>query len=297
MYTPNKTIFLNELKLMFFIALTGALIVFFGYLVTDFLGLGTTGIYATFFVAVAVNFVTYFFSKDIVLKSQHAVRMTREEFGEYYSMVEDMCERNNIKLPELYYINSSTLNAFATGRNQNNAAVVVTTGLLNKLPMDEISGVVGHELSHIVHKDIMVTSFITTLVGFISILASSLRMTSMYRSNTRRNNESSLLAIGIIASMLAPLVGTLIKMAVSRSREYMADATGAKFCGDPKLLANALYRISHNGSEMPMANEATAPLYIANPLRTDILTKLFSTHPDIDDRIKRLQEMDLSKEL
>ena len=197
----------------------------------------------------------------------------------------------------MYYINSSTLNAFATGRNQNNAAVVVTTGLLNKLPMDEISGVVGHELSHIVHKDIMVTSFITTLVGFISILASSLRMTSMYRSNTRRNNESSLLAIGIIASMLAPLVGTLIKMAVSRSREYMADATGAKFCGDPKLLANALYRISHNGSEMPMANEATAPLYIANPLRTDILTKLFSTHPDIDDRIKRLQEMDLSKEL
>lgn len=288
----EKTIKINELKLMFFVGLTCAIIFFFGYIITEIFNLGLNGIYATIGVIVIMNFVSFFFSKSIVLRSQRAIRMTEADYPEYYNMVRSMCERNNIKLPELYYIQNNSLNAFATGRSQNDAAVVVTSGLLNSMPLDEISGVIGHELSHIVHKDILITSFVTTLVGVFTIMAAFARNASYYGTSNRRNSNSSLILIfGLVASLVMPIVGTLIKMAVSRSREYMADATGGEICGSPQLLAKALYRISHNGSEMPMANEATAPLYISNPLKNGLFSKLFSTHPDINDRIKRLQEM------
>ena len=167
----EQTIQNNEIKLAFFIVLITLVIMGLGYLITDILNLGTTGILISLIIAAGANFVSYFFSKDIVLKSQHAIPMRSEDFPEYYKMVQDMCQRNNIYLPELYYIECNALNAFATGRNQKNAAVVVTSGLLKTVPLDEISGIVGHELSHIVHKDILVTSFITTLIGYVSILA------------------------------------------------------------------------------------------------------------------------------
>lgn len=292
MNNVDKTIKINEFKLIFFIALTCGFIFALGYIITDIFNLGLYGIYGTLILIVAVNFFSFFFSKTMVLKSQHAVPMKEEDFPEYYNMVKNMCERNNIKLPELYYINNEALNAFATGRSQNDAAVVVTSGLLRKVPLDEISGVIGHELSHIVHKDILITSFVSTLVGMLCIFSYVIRNAAFYRTSNRRNSNSyALLIVGIVAAMLTPVIGTLIKMAVSRSREYMADATGGEICGDPDLLAKALYRISHDGSEMPMANEATAPLYISNPLRSGLFTKLFSTHPDINDRIQRLQKM------
>lgn len=294
MNNSDKTIWVNELKLIFFIALISVIILFFGYIITEMFGLGIDGIIITGIIAAGANFVSYFFSKSIVLKSQNAIPMQEKDFPEYYEMVRSMCQKNNIIMPELYYINNQSLNAFATGRSQKDAAVVVTSGLLRKVPLDEIKGVIGHELSHIVHKDILITSFIGTMVGFITIMASFMRNASMRTSSRRSSNGSSsslFLIIGLAASILAPFIGLLIRMAVSRSREYMADATGGKFCGDPKLLAKALYRISHNGSEMPMANEAVAPLYISNPLKSGFLENLFSTHPDINDRIKRLQAM------
>ncbi len=291
MNNVNKTIFTNELKLVFFIALTSAIILFFGYVISEMFGFGLEGILISLILAAGVNFFSYFFSKDIVLKSQGAIRMREEEFPEYYNNVKMMCEKNNIIMPELYYINTSSLNAFATGRNQKNAAVVVTSGLLKTLPMNEIMGVVGHELSHIIHKDIMITSFISTLVGYITILASVLRNNAMYNSARNRNSNSTLPLLAITATIIAPVVATLIRMAVSRSREYMADATGGKICGNPQYLANALYRISHGGCAMPTANEAVAPLYISNPLRGGFLSNLFSTHPNTEDRIKRLENM------
>ncbi len=294
MNTADKTIFANELKLLFFMLLISVIILFFGYLITEMFGLGMDGIIITGIIAAIINFVSYFFSKSIVLKSQHAIPMSKKDFPQYYDMVQDMCERNGIIMPELYYINSSALNAFATGRSQKDAAVVVTSGLLKKVPLDEISGVIGHELSHIVHKDILITGFIGTMVGFITIMASFMRNASIRnssRKNSNNSNSSVLLIIGLATSILAPFIGLLIRMAVSRSREYMADATGGQICGNPQLLAKALYRISRDGSEMPMANEAVAPLYISNPLKKDIWGDLFSTHPDINDRIKRLQEM------
>ncbi len=297
MNAVNRTIIANEIKLMFFIGLSITAILFLGYIITEIFGLGMTGIMATMVIAVGMNLFSYFFSKDIVLKSQGAIRMREEEFGEYINNVKRMCENNNIRLPELYYINSSALNAFATGRNQKNAAVVVTKGLLQNVPMDEIMGVVGHELSHIIHKDIMVTSFIGTMLGCITIMASFIRNASIYRSgyNNRNSNSSSMLAlVAILASVVTPIAATLIKMAVSRSREYMADATGGQICGNPMLLAKALYRISHDGSEMPCANSAVAPLYISNPLRNNIFTNLFSTHPNTEDRIRRLEKMNFN---
>ena len=266
MNNVEKTIQSNEIKLAFFICLISVIIMFFGYIISEIFGFGMTGVFISFLIAAGANFFSYFFSKSIVLKSQHAIPMRESEYPEYYNMVKNMCERNNIILPELYYIESPALNAFATGRSQKDAAVVVTSGLLRNVPLDEISGVIGHELSHIVHKDILITSFITTLVGYITIMASTMRNASMYRSTTNRNQNSGLfLIIGIGAAILAPIIGMLIRMAVSRSREYMADATGGQICGNPMLLAKALYRISHDGNEMPMANEATAPLYISNP--------------------------------
>lgn len=286
----DKTIMSNEFKLMFFIGLTSAIILLFGYIISEMFGFGMTGVYVSFFIAAIANFVSYFFSKTIVLKSQKAIPMKESEFPEYVNMVKSLCANNNIMLPELYYIKSSALNAFATGRNQKDAAVVVTSGLLQNVPIDEISGVIGHELSHIIHKDIMITSFITTLVGYITILASSLRSAAMYNSR-RKNSNGALIALGVGASVLAPIIGMLIRMAVSRSREYMADATGGQICGNPLLLAKALYRISHDGNEMPMANEAVAPLYISNPLKNNVFTNLLSTHPDINDRIRRLESM------
>lgn len=286
----NQTIQNNEMKLAFFIVLITIVIMGLGYLITEILNLGMLGVFISLIIAAAANFISYFFSKDIVLKSQHAIPMRSEEFPEYYKMVQDMCQRNNIILPELYYIECNALNAFATGRNQKNAAVVVTSGLLKTVPLDEISGIVGHELSHIVHKDILVTSFITTLIGYVSILASTLRTASMYKGG-RNSNTGLIFLVGTAATILVPIAGMLIKMAVSRSREYMADATGGQICGNPKLLAKALYRISHDGNPMPMANTATAPLYIANPFKGNAFANLMSTHPDINDRIQRLNEM------
>jgi len=287
----EQTIHNNEIKLAFFIVLITIVIMGLGYMITEILNLGTLGILISLVIAAGANFISYFFSKDIVLKSQHAIPMRSEQFPEYCKMVQDMCQRNNIILPELYYIECNALNAFATGRNQKNAAVVVTSGLLRTVPLDEISGIVGHELSHIVHKDILVTSFITTLIGYVSILATTLRTATIYKSSGRNQSTGLIFIVATVATILVPIAGMLIKMAVSRSREYMADATGGQICGDPRLLAKALYRISHDGNQMPMANTATAPLYIANPFKGNAFANLMSTHPDINDRIRRLNEM------
>ena len=290
-YSVEGTIRANEFKLALFISVISAIIMFLGWIISDIFNLGMTGVFITFLIAAGTNFISYFFSRDIVLRSQHAVPMKEDQFPEYCNMVRSMCERNNMVMPDLYYIPSNALNAFATGRDQKHAAVCITQGLLNSAPLDEISGVIGHELSHILHKDILVTTFITTMLGYVSILAGSLRGISMYRGSGRNQNTGLFFLFGIILSIAVPFVSMLIKMAVSRSREYMADATGGQLCGDPKLLARALYRISHDGNPMPMANAATEPLYIANPFKGSAFASLMSTHPDINDRINRLNNM------
>ena len=288
MISVEQTIQHNELKLAVFIVIISVIILFLGYIISEIFNLGMIGIFISFIVAAGANFISYFYSRDIVLKSQHAIPMRDEEFPEYCNMVREMCERNNIYMPDLYYIKTNALNAFATGRDQKHAAVVITEGMLRTTPLDEISGVIGHELSHIVHKDIMITSFIAILIGYVTILATAIRTASMYRS---RQNNGLIMLVGLACSILVPIAGMIIKMAISRSREYMADATGGQICGDPRLLAKALYRISHDGQEMPMANTATAPLYISNPFKGKAFSNLFSTHPDINDRIRRLNEM------
>jgi len=290
----KRTIFLNELKLLFFLLLISFIIMLSGFIITEIYGLGIEGMFIFFLITAGVNIFSVFFSKTFALKSQHAVPMKKEDFPEYYDMVYEMCALNNIKMPELYYINTPAMNAFAAGRSENDAACAVTAGLLKNAPLEEIKGVIGHELAHIKHKDILVTGIIAVMLSAVTIAASYIQSASMYGGPSRKENGNSnalLMIIGLAASLLMPVIALLIRMAVSRSREYTADADGAKICGNPMLLAKALYRISRNGAAMPYADEASAPMYISNPLKNGSFENLFSTHPDINDRIERLKQM------
>ncbi len=288
----NQIIFANRVKVFFYMALITAIIGGAGYYISDMLGYGLmgTGIFLVF--AGLLDFVAYFFSDTIVIKSTGAVPIKEEEMPEYYAMVRDMCSRNDIKMPRLYMINTNAMNAFATGRNQDKAVVAVTRGLLAKLTPQEVSGVVGHELSHIANGDMLLMSVISILIGFLSMLAHVFRYNSIM-GRMREKDESGISSlIGILLMIAAPIVATLIKLAISRSREYMADAKGAQICGNPQYLANALEKIRNDGLSMPNANEATAHLYFSNPFSGGIFANLLSTHPNINDRINKLEKME-----
>jgi heat shock protein HtpX len=210
---------------------------------------------------------------------------------EYYALVREMCERNNIKMPRLYLINTSAMNAFATGRNQDRAVVAVTRGLLEKCTPDEVRGVVAHELSHVVNLDILLMSAISILAGVISILSDMFWYNSFGNRLREKDNSGIVTLIGIALAIFAPLTACLIKMAISRTREYTADAKGAEICGNPLFLASALNKIKNDGVPLPNASQATAHLYISSPFRRNFLAELMSTHPNIDERIKKLQQM------
>lgn len=288
----NDVIQENKNKLFFFMALMTTIIGILGYFISEYFNLGILG-FGTFLIAAgALNFISYFFSDSIVIKSSGAIPINEEQMPEYFNLVRNMCQRNNIHMPRLYIINSNALNAFATGRNREKSIVAVTTGLLNRLTPEEISGVVGHELSHIEHGDILLMSGLSILAGFVSILANMLMYSG--RNSSSRNNSGSMMLIGLTLSVLAPVSATLIKLAVSRTREYSADAKGAQFCGNPLFLASALNKIKNDSYPLIQANNATAHLYIANPFKNGGLQQLMSTHPNIDDRIKKLQEMKIN---
>lgn len=288
----NQIIFANKVKVFFYMSLITAIIGGLGYYISDMLGYGLmgTGIFLVF--AGILDFVAYFFSDTIVIKSTKAVPIKEEEMPQYYAMVRDMCNRNDLKMPRLYMINTSAMNAFATGRNQDRAVVAVTRGLLEKLTPEEVSGVVGHELSHIANGDMLLMSVISILVGFISMFAHLFWYSNAMNKIKERDESGISSLIGIILMIAAPIVATFIKFAISRSREYMADAKGSQICGNPKYLANALAKIKYDGIPMPNASEATAHLYFSNPFRGGFFTNLMSTHPDINDRIYKLENME-----
>lgn len=288
----NKILMLNRTKVFFYMALITGIIGFAGYVVSEMLGYGLMGFGVFLIFAGILDFVAYFFSDTLVIKSTGAVPIREEDMPQYYSMVRDMCSRNEIKMPRLYMINTDAMNAFATGRNQDNAVVAVTRGLIKKLSLEEVSGVVGHELSHIANGDMLLMSVISVLVGFLSIF-SHMFWYSNSMSKIKEKDESGItVIISIAVALLAPLVATFIKFAISRSREYMADAKGAQICAHPQYLASALEKIKNDGVVMPNINEATAHLYFSNPLKGNFFTNLFSTHPNIDDRIRKLEYME-----
>ncbi len=236
-------------------------------------------------IAAVINFVSYFFSDKIALKMSGAKPISEEEAPGLYQMVRELTTRAGLPMPSLHMIPSEQPNAFATGRNPKNSAVAVTQGITKLLSEDELRGVIAHELAHIRNRDILTQSVAATVAGAITYLA--------YMLLWFGDDDSPLGFIAQLAMfLLAPIAASLIQLAISRQREYSADATGAQICGNPESLASALLRLEEGAKAMPMqVNQATEPLFIVKPFSGKGVASLFSTHPPIEERVRRLRQM------
>ena len=255
---------------------------------------GQQGVVFAFIFAMVINFGSYWFSDKIVLRMYNAQAVSENEAPELYAMVKNLALKASMPMPRVYIIPGDTPNAFATGRNEQHAVVAVTEGILRILGRDELEGVIAHELTHIRNRDILIGSIAATLAGAIVMLAHMAQWAAMFGGASRDDDEgggSNIVGL-ILMAILAPIAATLIQMAISRSREYLADAGGAKISGKPYGLAGALEKLSLASQTMPMkANPSTAHMFIVNPLTGRSLMNLFSTHPPIEERIARLRSM------
>ena len=255
---------------------------------------GQTGMIYAFILACGMNLFSYWFSDKMVLAMYRAKPVTELEAPELVHIVAALARKANIPMPKVYIINSPVPNAFATGRNPQHAAVAATRGILDRLDERELEGVLGHELSHVFHRDILISTIAATMAGAVMMLAEMARWGMMF-GGYRGDREERGSGLEILAvALLAPLAATLIQLAVSRSREYDADRGGAQLTGDPLALASALRKITDDNqhARVPLTtNPATAHLFIASPLRGDGIMGMFSTHPPTAERIKRLEAM------
>ncbi len=253
---------------------------------------GQQGAIIAFAFAALMNVGAYWWSDKIVLRMYSAKPVTEAESPELYSVVADLAQRAQIPMPKVYLIPSPALNAFATGRNPSHAAIAVTDGLLRTLDRAELTGVLAHELSHVRHRDILIGTVAATLAGAVSMIASMARWGAILGSG-RSDGDRGGNALGVLViSMFAGLAAMLVQMAVSRSREYEADAGAARLLGDPMPLVSALRKLELGAQRVPMqANPATAHMFIVNPLRGGGIAKMFSTHPTTEERIRRLQAL------
>jgi heat shock protein HtpX len=275
----------NWFKTTLLLAVMTALIVLIGRLIG-----GQQGMVIAFILAIAMNFFSYWFSDKIVLRMYNAQEATPRENSRLYGIVQQVAQRANLPMPKVYIIPEDSPNAFATGRNPEHAVVAATEGLLRLMNTEEITGVIAHEMAHVKNRDILIGSIAATMAGAIMIIASLARWSAIFggRSDDDRGGGG---AIGLIAmSILAPIAALLIQMAISRSREYQADATGASFVGQPGGLASALEKLGTYSKRLPMqsATENTAHMFIVNPLSGRSFASLFSTHPPLEERIARL---------
>lgn len=260
-------------------------------------GLGLTGF--ALILAGLMNFVSYFYSDKIVLGISGAKPIEKKDNPEIYRLVENLCIAAGLPLPKIYIMQDSAPNAFATGRDPKHAAIAFTTGILDKLNKQELEGVAAHELSHVGNRDTLVMTVVSILVGTIALL-SDFFMRSMWFGGRDRDSDSKgntiFLVLAIVAAILAPIIATLIQLAVSRRRELLADASGVLLTRYPEGLASALQKISSDREPLEAANRGTAHLYIINPLKgkdaASWLAGLFNTHPPIEVRIKALREME-----
>jgi heat shock protein HtpX len=256
---------------------------------------GSTGMVFAFLIACAMNFFSYWFSDKIVLKMYGAREVSEADQPAFHSMVRRLATQAGLPMPRVYIIPSENPNAFATGRNPDHAAVAATEGLLRILSQEELEGVMAHELAHVKNRDILVSTIAATFAGAISMLGSMLQWGAILGGGrSSEDGEGSGGLLGSLAlAIVAPIAAMLVQMAVSRSREYLADETGAKICGRPLALANALRKLHTAAHIMPMteARPASAHLFIVNPLTGGGLAALFSTHPPMEERIARLERM------
>lgn len=285
----------NQLKTVLLLGILTGLFLAIGHLVA-----GKQGMIIAFFVALAMNFFSYFFSDKIALAMYGAKEISYEEAPWLHQMVEDLARKAGIPKPKVYLAPIHVPNAFATGRSPDHAVVAVTSGILQILNKDELRGVLAHEIGHIKNRDILISSIAATIGGAISMLANMLYYSSLFGGNNEENNNNPIASIigSVVLFIVAPLAATLIQMAISRSREFIADETGAKISGCPLCLANALRKleeIAKNPNLQQVAaaevNPGTAHMMIVNPLKADTIMKLFSTHPPTEERVRRLEEL------
>ncbi len=252
---------------------------------------GQTGMMLALAVAVAMNFFSYWFSDKMVLKMYNAREVDATSAPQFYRMVQDLAQRAGLPMPRVYVIDEDAPNAFATGRNPEHAAVAATTGIMRVLSERELRGVMAHELAHVRHRDILISTVSATMAGAISMLANFAMIFGGRDSEGRPANP----IVGILVMLLAPLAASLIQMALSRSREFEADRGGAEISGDPRALASALEKIHAYARGIPMAaaerHPETAQMMIMNPLSGGGLRGLFSTHPATEERVQRLLAM------
>ena len=254
---------------------------------------GKQGMTVAFIFALGINFFAYWFSDKIVLGMYKARKVTESEAPELYGIVRRLAQKAEMPMPKVYIIEQEQPNAFATGRNPKHAAVAVTTGMMRMLSQEELQGVIGHELAHIKHRDILVSTIAATIAGAISFLAQMAQWAMIFGHRGDDKEGGNPLA-ALVMMIVGPIAALIVQMAISRSREYSADEGGARLAGNPRYLSGALRKLHLASQKIPMnANPATSHMFIVNPLSGGGILKLFSTHPPIEERITRLDSMSL----
>ena len=281
---------MNIIKTTLLMALLTGILVAVG----GFVG-GESGAVIMLIISLGMNFFSYWFSDSIVLKAYDAREITSTEAPELYAMVEKLVQKAAMPMPKVYVINSEVPNAFATGRSPSHAAVAVTTGIMRLLDYNELSGVLGHELSHVKHRDTLISTIAASIAGVISMIANIAQWAAIFGLGRNDDDDNGGIIGSLATIIVAPMAAFLIQMAISRSREYDADKSGGEICGNPLYLAAALEKIesySRGMLTMAQATPATAHMFIINPLEGSgkFLMNLFSTHPDTADRVARLRE-------
>jgi heat shock protein HtpX len=278
---------MNTTKTVLLMTLLTVLLIFIG----NVLG-GSGGMMMAFIIALVMNVGSYWFSDKIVLRMYSARELQRSDDPELFQMTEALSRRGEIPMPKLYLIEGDQPNAFATGRNPEHAAIAVTAGIRRLLSRDELRGVIAHELAHVKHRDILIGTIAATFAGAISMIANMAQWAMIFGGRGSSDNEGRNPIAGIVMMIVAPIAAMLIQMAISRSREFLADEGGAKMAGNPLSLASALQKLHQKSEQIPMAaTPATAHMFIVNPLTGGGLMSLFSTHPPMEERIARLENM------
>jgi len=294
MATLYESISSNKRKSVFLVILFFMVISLLGYAFGLYLGSAYAGVAFAFVISIIMTLISYYSGDKMILSMSHATPADRKKYPHLVNTVEGLAIASGIPTPKIYVIDDSAINAFATGRDPKHASVTVTTGAIGRLKRDELEGVLAHELAHVRNYDIRMMMLVVILVGVVALLSDMFLRSVFYgrNRNGKGRGNAIILLIGLVLAILAPLIAQLIKLAVSRQREFLADADGALLSRNPKGLANALKKIK--GDKEPLveaANKATAHLFIENPLRSfgGRINYMFHTHPPIDERIKRLE--------
>jgi len=278
---------MNQAKTFFFMTVLTILFVWLGNLIG-----GRQGAVIALIIAAGMNFFSYWYSDKLVLSMYKAKPVTEAEAPDLYRLVKELSQRAGLPMPKVYIIPNDSPNAFATGRNPSHAAVAVTTGALNLLSFEELAGVLGHELTHVKNRDILIGTIAATFAGAISFLATMARFGAIFGGYDDDEGGGNILVV-LLVSIFASIAALLIQMAISRSREYLADEGGARISGNPRYLANALRKLDAYAKRIPFqsVNPSTSHMFIVNPLKGGGLANLFQTHPPIEERIARLERM------